>query len=425
MMGRLKPGSGPGAVAAQLGPLVLANLPEAAAREVRGEAPRVDAQPGSHGLEYGRTQFEDPLKVLAAVVGLALLMACANLAGLLLARAAARRKEITIRLAVGAGRWRLVRQLLVESALLSAGGAAAGLLVGRWGLQALLAMVKAGRFALPVEVHLDLRVLGFAAAVSMLTTVLFGLAPALRATRVDLAHGLEGGRSVAGREGTPGRRADAGGAANRGGAAAHRGRDAGGAQPGEPARHPAGVQCDARGHLRAGRGPQRVRRHAQRGALHAAAGRVEPHARRGGGQRVHRDADERIQLEYDDLRGRRQARRAEGQRHQRAIPGSVADSAGGGARPGGARHERRARRRDQREPGAPLFRPRGRRLGGVSAGRRRAVGRPGGGHRQGRQVRQAAGRSAGDDLRTVDADAVGRGDGSWISRCARRATRTR
>jgi predicted permease len=191
MMGRLKPGSGPGAVTAQLVPLVLSNLPEAAAREVRGEAPRVDMQPGSHGLESGRTEFQDPLKVLAAVVGLALLMACANLAGLLLARAAARRKEITVRLAVGAGRWRLVRQLLMESMLLSAGGAAAGLLVGRWGLQALLAMVRAGRFALPVEVHLDLRVLGFAAAVSMLTTLLFGLAPALRATRVDLAHGLK------------------------------------------------------------------------------------------------------------------------------------------------------------------------------------------------------------------------------------------
>ncbi len=191
MMGRLKPGTGAGAAAAQLGPLLLANLPQTAAEELRGQAPRVEAQPGSHGLEYGRTEFRDPLKVLAGVVGLALLMACANLAGLLLARAAARRKEITIRLAVGAGRWRLIRQLLMESALLSAGGAAAGLLVGRWGLQALLTMARAGRFALPVDIHLDLRVLGFAAAVSMLTTVLFGLAPALRATRVDLAHGLK------------------------------------------------------------------------------------------------------------------------------------------------------------------------------------------------------------------------------------------
>jgi predicted permease len=79
----------------------------------------------------------------------------------------------------------------MESALLSVGGVAAGLLLGQWGLQALLAVAKAGRFALPVEVHLDLRVLGFAAAVSMLTTVLFGLAPALRATRVDLADGLK------------------------------------------------------------------------------------------------------------------------------------------------------------------------------------------------------------------------------------------
>ena len=156
MMGRLKPGSGAGAVAAQLGPLLLANLPEDVVRKLRGAAPRVDAEPGSHGLKYGRMQFADPLKVLAAVVGLALLMACANLAGLLLARAAARRKGITIRLAVGAGRWRLIRQLLMESALLSAGGAVVGLLVGQWGLQALLAMLQAGRFSLPVEIHLDL-----------------------------------------------------------------------------------------------------------------------------------------------------------------------------------------------------------------------------------------------------------------------------
>jgi predicted permease len=204
MLGRLKPGSGAGAVAAQLGPLLPANLPEAAVRELRGEAPRVDVKPGSQGLEYGRTQFKDPLKVLAAVVGLALLMACANLAGLLLARAAARRKEITIRLAVGAGRWRLIRQLLMESALLSAGGAAAGLMLGQWGLQALLAMLRAGRFALPVEVHLDLRVLGFAVAVSMLTTLLFGLAPALRATRVDLACSLKEDAPLRSAKGRPG-----------------------------------------------------------------------------------------------------------------------------------------------------------------------------------------------------------------------------
>lgn len=191
MMGRLKPGTTPEAVSAQMAPLVLANLPDAPARELRREAMRVEVQPGRRGLGYAAAQYKNPLTVLTGVVGLALLMACANLAGLLLARAAQRRKEITIRLAVGAVRWRLIRQLLMESALLSAAGAAAGLLVGRWGLQALLAMAKAGRFALPVEVNLDFRVLAFAAAVSMLTTLLFGLAPALRATRVDLAYGLK------------------------------------------------------------------------------------------------------------------------------------------------------------------------------------------------------------------------------------------
>ena len=191
MMGRLKPGVSAAAAAAQLAPLVLANLPDAPARELRGQAMRVEAAPGSHGLGYAAKLYKNPLTVMAGVVGLSLLMACANLAGLLLARAVARRREITIRLAVGAGRGRLVRQLLMESALLSAAGAGAGLLLGRWGLQTLLAVAKAGRFALPVDIHLDLRVLGFAAAVSVLTTLLFGLAPALRATRVDLAHGLK------------------------------------------------------------------------------------------------------------------------------------------------------------------------------------------------------------------------------------------
>src|ERR1022692_4273371 len=127
---------------------------------------------------------------------------------------------------------------------------------------------------------------------------------------------LEGGRSPAGCEGSPGRRADAGGAANRGGPAAHGGRDAGGTQPGEPARHPAGIQRGARGDVRPGRGPERVRRGAQRGTVHAVVGRDESHARRGGGQRVHLDANERIQLEYRDYRGGREARRSESQRHR-------------------------------------------------------------------------------------------------------------
>jgi predicted permease len=190
MMGRLKPGSSTG-TGAQLAPLVLGAMPQQTATFLRDKDPRVDVEPGNHGLDFGRAQFKDPFQVLAAVVSLTLLMACANLAGLLLARSTTRTREISIRLAVGAGRARLVRQLLVESALLAIGGAAGGLLLAWWGVHTLLAFTAGGHFAIPVEVRLDARVLGFTAAIAMLTTLLFGLAPALRATRVELSGGMK------------------------------------------------------------------------------------------------------------------------------------------------------------------------------------------------------------------------------------------
>ena len=129
--------------------------------------------------------------MLFAVVGLTLLMACTNLAALLLAHAAARRREITIRLATGAKRSRLVRQLLVEGALLAIGGALAGLALAWWGVRALLALIAAGPAPIPIEVHPDLRIAGFTAGVAMVTTLLFSLAPAVRATGVDVARGLK------------------------------------------------------------------------------------------------------------------------------------------------------------------------------------------------------------------------------------------
>jgi predicted permease len=147
--------------------------------------------PAAHGLSNMRQNYANPLILLMSVVGLVLLIACANIANLLLARATARRKEIGVRLALGAGRARLVRQLLTESLLLSAAGGLLAVLVGSWALELLLRMASRDATPVPLDAGIDLRVLAFTSGLTLLTVLLFGLVPALRATRFDLAPTLQ------------------------------------------------------------------------------------------------------------------------------------------------------------------------------------------------------------------------------------------
>jgi predicted permease len=159
---------------------------------------RIQLRSAKTGVSNLRGQFSQPLIILMSLVGVVLLIACLNVANLLLARAAARQKEIAVRMAVGAGRFRLVRQLLTEGLLLSALGGALGLVVAHWGTDALLRFLPQNA---TLEIKPDSRMLGFTLVVTVLTGLLFGLAPALQATRLDLipalkndAVGVAGGR---------------------------------------------------------------------------------------------------------------------------------------------------------------------------------------------------------------------------------------
>jgi len=190
IMGRLKPGWTIGRANAEIQAISPAIMRETLPEEYRSEmakgflANKLTVTEGGTGVSQLRRQYQDPLWLLLATTGLVLLIACANLANLLLARASAREREIAVRQAMGASRSRLVWQLLSESLLLAIFGAAIGMGLAVLLSRGLVAFLTTERNRMFVGLGLDWRVLGFTAGIAILTCVLFGLAPALRATRV-------------------------------------------------------------------------------------------------------------------------------------------------------------------------------------------------------------------------------------------------
>jgi predicted permease len=188
VMGRLAPGVSAQQARAELELRFQNSLHAASGQSVSPEdLPHLKVEPASRGLDELREFYSEPLRILAAVVGLVLLLACVNVATLLLARANARQREMGMRLALGAGRGRLIRQLLIESVVLSLAGGLLGIVFAQWGSRILVLMMASRDGALGLDIHPDPAVLAFTAAVSLLTGVLFGIAPAFRATRADPA----------------------------------------------------------------------------------------------------------------------------------------------------------------------------------------------------------------------------------------------
>jgi predicted permease len=198
VLGRLRPGVSVTQARAQLEPLFQQALdslradlklwPEQEARKFLSQRLLVNrATEGTSGVRWTYWEYSNTMKILIGLAGLVLLIACANLANLLMARSAVRSREIGIRLALGAGRWRLVRQLMTENLLLALTGGALGLLVAAWGHRLLLGFLVRDPLGVAFDFRLDYRLLGFGLALSVATALLFGLLPAIRATRAEVS----------------------------------------------------------------------------------------------------------------------------------------------------------------------------------------------------------------------------------------------
>jgi len=187
MMGRLRPGVDLAqAQVALAGPFAQWVATTATNDRERANLPVLHLEEGAGGLDSLKRQFSKPLYVLLAMVGLILAIACANTANLLLARAAARRREVAVRLSLGAGRWRVVRQMLTESVLLASFSGALGILIAVAGIRLLTLLLANGQEGFTLHAELNWHVLGVTLALSLVCGVLFGLAPALQSTRTAL-----------------------------------------------------------------------------------------------------------------------------------------------------------------------------------------------------------------------------------------------
>jgi predicted permease len=191
ILGRAKPGVKDAEVQAALNVQLAAFVRQTVKVRPDEGLPQMEVRDGSRGLFAQEKKFAQPMTVLMTLAGFVLLLACANIANLMLARSSQRRREMNVRMALGAGRTRIVRQMLVESLTLATLGGCAGLVAGYFGSKAIPQMLENAWEQSDFQVHFDWPIFAFTAGVTVLTGILFGLAPALSAARSDVSTGLK------------------------------------------------------------------------------------------------------------------------------------------------------------------------------------------------------------------------------------------